>query len=142
MSNRLQDLATEYVAVRAERSRLEKEAATIKEGREAELKGAILNEMSASGFKSVNLEGIGRLCSKDKTHYEIADINKLAAAMLKIMVENGRAGRMLSDGLLLQARPSKEGLDTMFDGVDNAEAAMDAFGVRRVSQPELSLTKN
>ena len=137
----LTSLANEYIAVRTQRLELEKQAKELAHGREAELRQAILLEMSAQGFKSVNLEGVGRVVSKETKHYEIKDIELLARGMFRAMLEAAQAGRPFSDGLLLQKRLSREGLDNLMEN-STVDSSLDALGVFQVVRNDLSITKS
>lgn len=132
----LRDLCVQYAEVRGRRTELERQAKELKEGQEADLQEAILAEMSAQGLKSANVEGIGRVVSRDTGYYEITDIDALARQMLAIMVENHKMGRPLSDGLLLQRRVSRENLELALE--DNPEAN---YGVNFAVKTTLSITK-
>lgn len=136
----LTSLASEYIRVRTQRLELEKQAKEIAQGREAELRQAILLEMSAQGFKSVNLEGIGRVVSKETKHYEIKDIELLARRMFQAMLDAAKDGRPFSDGLLLQKRLSREGLDNLMEN-STVDGSLDAMGVCQVVRNDLSITK-
>ena len=136
------DLVKRYDDVKTKRLSLEKEADAIKQGEETELKQAILNELTAQGLKSANVEGVGRIAIRTTAHYEVADVNLLAKAFVQQVVANSNNGRPLADGMLLQARPSREGLDTLLDGMSDTdkEKTMSLFGVRFVERNDLSLT--
>lgn len=139
----LVELVKQYDAVRTKRLSLEKEADAIKSGEETELKQAILNELSAQGLKSANVEGVGRVAVRTTSHYEVTDLNALAVAFVARVVDNQNAGRPLSDGLPLQARPSREGIDAVLDTADDDQQRqnkMSSFGVRLVERNDLSLT--
>lgn len=139
----LVELVKQYDAVRTKRLSLEKEADAIKSGEETELKQAILNELSAQGLKSANVEGVGRVAVRTTSHYEVTDLNALAIAFVARVVDNQNAGRPLSDGLPLQARPSREGIDAVLDTADDDQQRQDKmsfFGVRLVERNDLSLT--
>lgn len=138
----LNEMVQEYVDLRNKRAALEKQAKEIKDGREAELRTAILMELSAQGLKSAHLEGVARVTSKASTHYEIVDIEKLAQVMFQQMINNLKVGKSLSDALMLQSRPSRESLETyMEDAGGINEAVMQLFGVKLVERPDLSVTK-
>jgi hypothetical protein len=136
------DLVKRYDDVKTKRLSLEKEADAIKAGEETELKQAILNELTAQGLKSANVEGVGRIAIRTTSHYEVADANLLAKAFVQQVVANSNNGRPLADGMLLQARPSREGLDTLLEGMSDTdkEKTMSLFGVRFVERNDLSLT--
>lgn len=133
----LHSLVSRYAQVRAERLELERKAKEIAQGEEAELRKAIQLEMSAQGFKSINIEGIGRVVNKETNHYEIGDIELLARTMFETMLAAAREGRPFSDGLLLQKRISREGIENLTE----QGAALDAMGVSRVTRQDLSITK-
>lgn len=133
----LHSLVSRYAQVRAERLELERKAKEIAQGEEAELRKTILLEMSAQGFKSVNIEGIGRVVNKETSHYEIGDIELFARTMFETMLAAAREGRPFSDGLLLQKRISREGIENLTE----QGAALDAMGVSRVIRQDLSITK-
>lgn len=134
----LTSLASRYVQVRAERLELERKAKEIAQGEEAELRKRILLEMSAQGFKSINIEGIGRIVNKETSHYEIGDIERLARTMFETMLAAAREGRPFSDGLLLQKRISREGIENLTE----QGTALDAMGVSKVTRQDLSVTKS
>lgn len=135
MAGRLADL-------KAQISDLNEQLKNLKD-EEHQLKAQILLEMGAA--KTVNLDGIGRLTRKNSTRYEIRDIELVAQAMLRIMVENGRAGRPLSDGLLLQQRTSARNIEDIMDAAglegDAEEAYITQAGLARVTEQTLSFTK-
>lgn len=133
----LHSLVSRYAQVRAERLELERKAKELAQGEEAELRKAILLEMSAQGFKSVNIEGVGRVVNKETSHYEIGDIELLARTMFETMLAAAREGRPFSDGLLLQKRISREGIENLTE----QGAALDTMGVSRVTRQDLSITK-
>ena len=134
-----------YVAVKAKRTALEKEAAEIRQGEEESLKQQILLEMAASGISSMKLKGIGSVVAKATQHYEIVDMEKLCRFMMQQMVQCAKEGRPLSDGVLLQSRVSRSVLEEYLgDAINLAEAddaALAPFGVRLVSKLDLSVTK-
>lgn len=142
----LNQLVTEYIAVRKKRMQLEKEAAELKQEQEEPLKDAILMEMSSIGVKSVKFEGIGTVCCKASSYYEISDIETLTKFMLEQIVKCANEGRPLSDGLLLQGRVKRDNLEEYIGDYVSLETAENAelsrFGVRRVDKPVLSITKN
>lgn len=107
MSNStLQQVAQQYAQLREMREKLEAQAKLLKE-KEDELKARLINEMSAQQMPSARFEGLGRFVVKAVTSYNITDIDQFARAMLARMVDNGKNGRPLSDGLMLQKRPAK-----------------------------------
>lgn len=136
-------LAGQLAALKTQISDLNAQLKDLKET-ESQLKAQILLEMGPA--KTVNLDGLGRLTRRDTTRYEIRDIELVAQAMLRIMVENARAGRPLSDGLLLQQRTSARNIEDVMDAAgiegDAEEAYIAKAGLARVSEPVLSFTKS
>ena len=136
--------------MRTRRQELEKEANDIKAGREQELKNAILAEMSAQGIKSANVEGVGRVVSKNTQHYEVVDIEALSEQMFRAMLKAKQEGRQFSDGLLLQRRVSRENLEAYMEiaastipgsGPEADDKTANMFGVKQVTKNDLSFTK-
>lgn len=135
----LKEMVVEYDQLRTRRMELEHQAEEIKKGRESELKNLILLEMSSQGLKTANFEGIGRITSRNKSFYEIQDTEKLARALMQSMIDAGRAGRPLSDGLFLQKRISGEVFETLM--AEKPEEKMETYGIAQVTRQELSVTK-
>lgn len=135
----LKEMTEEYAELRTRRMALEKEADGIKQGREAELKSAILLELSAQGIKTINFDGVGRITSRNKSYYEVQDPDRLAFALLGSLVKAGNEGRPLSDGLFLQRRVSSEVFETLLD--EDKNTPMEQYGIAQVTRQELSLTK-
>lgn len=142
-SSSLMDMARELAELKSRITALNEELKGLKET-EQDLKRSIILEMGPA--KSVNLEGVGRLVRKNSTRYEIRDIEALAMTMLKVMVANGKAGRPLSDGLLLQQRVAARNLEEVMDaeGLDETteEAYINGAGLARITEQSLSFTKN
>lgn len=129
--------------LRAQRKTLEDKTDAIK-ATEKDLSDRILMEMAAQGLKSLNIEGVARIAARDTYRYEFADIEKFAQAQFENMMRAVHDGRPLVDALLLQQRMSKSNFEDMLahrhpEGTD-AEA-LDRFGVRKVEERTLSLTK-
>lgn len=135
----LKEMVVEYDQLRTRRMELEHQAEEIKKGRESELKNLILLEMSSQGLKTANFEGIGRITSRNKSYYEIQDVEKLARSLMQSMIDAGRAGRPLSDGLFLQKRISGEVFETLL--AENENSNMETYGIAQVVRQELSVTK-
>lgn len=109
------------------------------------MRDLILLEMSASGLKSANIKGVGKVVCRESSHYEITDIEALALTMFKKMVECGQQGRPLSDALLLQARIHRENLEThVGESEDDTELErmLSAYGVKKASKLDLAVTKS
>lgn len=140
----MMELVSEYIQVRKDRMALEKEADELKNGRETELKKLILLEMSAQNMKSAHLEGVGRVTSKQTYHYEIENIELLAYRMLENMVSCAQNNRPLSDGLLFQQRISKSNVEDFIANLSpsgDTPELLATFGLRKVEEPTLSVTK-
>lgn len=93
--------------------------------------------MSAEGLKSANVTGLGRVVSKETSHYEIVNIDQLAVQMFQAMLDAAKEGRPLADGFLLQRRVNRENLEQYIE--DEADTAK--FGVKKVTKNDLSFTK-
>ena len=120
-----------------------REQLDILKNEEETLRRSILLAMGAA--KSINLEGLGRITRTTKSYYSINNVEKLALQMFKLMLENGKRGMPLSEGLLLQQRVSKSALDAIMDSLELDENQRLAYiaetGLTEVSEPALSLTK-
>lgn len=134
----LQILAQKYIEARQKRMELEHQADDIKNGEEAELKRQILIEMQTAGIKSANVEGVGRVVSKDTKYYEVQDMEKFARAMFQSMLDAAKQGRPFSDGILLQKRVHRENLETV---LENSGTQLDAYGIAQLVRTDLSVTK-
>lgn len=135
-------LVGELIANREQQKSLREQLDCLK-AKEDELKKSIL--LCMEGAKSINLEGLGRITRTTKSYYSINNIEKLALQMFKLMLENGKRGMPLSEGLLLQQRVSKSALDAIMDSLELDENQRLAYiaetGLTEVSEPALSLTK-
>ena len=134
----LQILAQKYIQVRQQRMELEHQADDIKNGEEAELKRQILLEMQTSGIKSANVEGVGRVVSKDTKYYEVQDMEKFARAMFQSMLDAAKQRRPFSDGILLQKRVHRENLETV---LENSGTKLEDYGIAQLVRTDLSVTK-
>lgn len=105
------------------------------EARALELRQEILVAMNGENMKSVNLAGVGRLVVKSRKLYQIQDIELLTRQMLSQIVAAGKAGRPLSDGLLLQKRLHNENFETYLGGADPA-----AYGVALTEKLDVAFT--
>lgn len=142
MSSNLRGYTERFLEIRNKRRALELQAKELKE-QELELQGIILQEMSASGTKSVNFDGLARVVSRTTTHYEVTDINLLARAILSRIVDAANRNVPLSEGLLLQFRPSRERVDAITEDMDESErsATLASMGLVLAERNELSVTK-
>ncbi len=140
----LKELAQKYSEVRQLKAGIEAELKDIQKI-EASLKVSIINTMTSSGFKTANLEGVGRLTLKSKTHYEIADSAKYIALVLSGLLDSLESGYPLDDCPLFQMRVSASNLEDFvarksLDG-DALEAYLQSNGLRRVEEPTISFTQ-
>ena len=129
--------------LRQNRKGLEDKVEAIKTA-EKDLCDRILMEMSAQGLKSLNIEGVARIAARDTYRYEFADIEKFAQAMFDNMMQAVHDGHPLVDALLLQQRMSKSNFEDMLTHAypEGASAeVLDQYGVRKVEERTLSLTK-
>lgn len=113
---------------------------------EDDLCDRILMEMAAQGVKSVNIEGVAKIAAKDTYRYEFADVNKYVTAMFTSMLSAVHDGRPLVDCLLFQQRMSKSNFEDMLvhakiDPETVTSETLDQYGVRKVEERTLSLTK-
>ena len=129
--------------LRESRKSLEDKVDSIKAA-EKDLTDRILMEMMAQGLKSLNIEGVARIAARDTYRYEFADIEKFAKAMFDNMLKAVHDGRSLVDALLLQQRMSKSNFEDMLahaypEGAN--QEVLDQYGVRKIEERTLSLTK-
>lgn len=140
--SRMTSLVEELLAIREQLKSLREQQDILKD-KENELKRSIL--LCMEGAKSINLEGIGRVTRTTKTYYSIANVEKLAIQIFKLMIEAGQKGMPLSEALLLQQRVSKSALDAIMENMELDENQRLAYiaeaGLNEVSEPALSLTK-
>lgn len=140
--SRMTSLVEELLAIREQLKSLREQQDILKD-KENELKRSIL--LCMEGAKSINLEGIGRVTRTTKTYYSIANVEKLAIQIFKLMIEAGQKGMPLSEALLLQQRVSKSALDAIMETMELDENQRLAYiaeaGLNEVSEPALSLTK-
>lgn len=139
----LKEMVTCLKDLRGNRKGLEDKVNAIKAA-EQDLTDKILMEMSAQGLKSLNIDGVARIAARDTYRYEFADINKFAQAQFSNMLKAVHDGRPLVDALLLQQRMSKSNFEDMLthahpEGV--TPELLDQYGVRKVEEKTLSLTK-
>lgn len=139
----LKQMVTCLKDLRAQRKLLEERTEALKTT-EKDLSDRILMEMAAQGLKSLNIEGVARIAARDTYRYEFADIEKFASAQFDNMMKAVHDGRPLVDALLLQQRMSKSNFEDMLthaypEGASNE--VLDQYGVRKVEERTLSLTK-
>lgn len=139
-TNSLRTVAEEYAKIRLEREALDAKVKELKE-KEDEAKAALVTEMNASGMPSVRLDSLGRFVIKTSIRYDITDIDLLVRAMLRRMVDNGQAGRPLSDGLLLQKRPAKGIIEELIEADYFKRDNLQGLGLVQVENLDLTFTK-
>lgn len=134
--------------MRSKRLDLERQAEEIRNGEEKDLTNQILAVMSAEGLKSFHLPGVAKVASRTTYHYELTDINALVMLSFKQMIQAGKDGRPLSEGLMFQRRPSKENIEAYLHDTlrltpddDTYDAACAGLGVAHVGKDVLSITK-
>lgn len=139
----LKEMVACLKSLRENRKKYEDTVSNIK-SKEDELSERILMEMGAQGLKSLNIEGVARVAAKDTYRYEFSDIEKYVTAMFMRMMTAVHDGRPLADTLLFQQRMSKSNFEDLLahlhpEGV--SEEILDQYGVRKVEERTLSLTK-
>lgn len=139
----LAGLVGELIALKARISDLNRTLKDLKEEEES-LKRSILLSMGTA--KSMTLDGLGRVTRKERSHYEIRDNEAFAYAMFERMLENGKKGLPLGEGLMLQQRASGRAIDEIMDslGLDAAgqEEYLARAGLAKVSETTLSITRS
>lgn len=90
---------------------------------------------------SVRFDGLGRFVIKTNTQYSISDDNLFARALLQRMVDNGKAGRPFSDGLMLQRRPAKTVIEELLETGYMSEADLAGMGLVKSSKFDMTFTK-
>lgn len=139
-SNMVRSLAESYASLRAQREALDEQIKALKE-QEEEAKARLINEMSAQQMPSVRFDGLGRFVIKTNTQYSISDDNLFARALLQRMVDNGKAGRPFSDGLMLQRRPAKTVIEELLETGYMSEADLAGMGLAKSSKFDMTFTK-
>lgn len=140
-------LARMYAETKNIRQQLENKVKELKDA-EMQLQKRILLEMSAEGLTTSRYEGIGRLSITNRNHYEIADIEVLIKKMVQTIGEAVQNNRPWADGLLLQQRVHAGNLDDYIADMKAASPGLTdedlykQFGVRKVTEKVVSLTKN
>lgn len=145
MSATLKEMTECLKDLRNRRKDFEEKAKTLKAA-EDDLCDRILMEMAAQGVKSVNIEGVAKIAAKDTYRYEFADVNKYVTVMFTAMLSAVHDGRPLVDCLLFQQRMSKSNFEDMLvhakiDPETVTSETLDQYGVRKVEERTLSLTK-
>lgn len=132
--------AEHYAAIRVEREAV---AAKLKElqEQEEEAKQVLLTEMSSQQMPSVKFDGLGRFVVKTAVRYDIADINLVARAMLQRMVDNGKHGRPLADGLILQKRTAKTVIEELLEADIIKKDDLAGMGLAQAERMDLTFTR-
>lgn len=140
MTDSTRQIAEQYAKIREMREKLEAQAKLLKE-KEEELKGQLITSMEAQQMPSVKFDGLGRFVVKSVASYAITDIDTFARAMLARMVDNGKHGRPLSDGLMLQKRPAKGVIEELIEAGYLAPDALGASGLEQSERLDLTFTR-
>lgn len=139
--NSVRPLAESYAQIRAQREALEAQAKDLREKEDA-LKAQLITEMSLQGMPSMRLDGLGRFVVKQNTQYTIENIDLFARALLQRMVDNGKAGRPFSDGLMLQKRPAKTVIEELMETGYMSSADLAGMGLAQNEKLDLTFTRN
>lgn len=139
-SNAVKSYAETYAQLRAQREALDAQVKELKE-REEEAKQRLIAEMDIQQMPSVRFEGLGRFVIKASTTYTIADVDLFCRAMLQRMVDNGKAGRPLVDGLMLQKRPAKTVIDELVETGYMQETDLADKGLAKLDKLDLTFTR-
>ena len=134
----LKELVIEFKGIRESRLSLESQAKSLKQ-EEDRLKDEILQNMQETGVASVKFPEVGHVITTEKGHYEVRDKDKFAEAIMRSMVLAYKQNRSLVDGLIVQTRPSVEGLEVF---LKETEQTPDAIGLVFVTKTELSIRKS
>lgn len=137
----VRQLAESYAKVRAEREAADAVAKDLR-AQEDDLKAQLINEMSLQQMPSVKFNGLGRFVIKQSSQYTIDDIDLFARAMLQRMVDNGKAGRPFSDGLMLQKRPAKTVIEELMETGYMAAADLPKMGITQSEKLDMTFTRS
>lgn len=136
----VRQLAESYAKARAEREAADALAKDLRE-KEDDLKAQLINEMSLQQMPSVRLDGLGRFVIKNNSQYAITDLELFTRAILQRIVDNGKAGRPLSDGLLLQKRPAKTVIEELLETGYFTGASLAEKGLAQSDKLDLTFTR-
>lgn len=103
----------------------------------ADLKQQILSSMQSQELQNVKYHDCTVLITK-KSHYEIADKEKFAYAMLRSLVETLNNGKNILDGFIAQFRPSKE---TFENYINQDTHTIDDTGVRQIDKSDITIRR-
>ena len=133
----LKDIVIKFKETMTKRKELEAEAKTLK-ATEDSLRDTILQQMQADNMASVKYPDIGHVIITNKEHYEIRDKTLFCLAIMRSLVHTYKSGRPLDDGLIAQARVSKEGFEAY---LEETKTTLEDAGLVKVSKPELTVRK-
>ena len=140
------ELVRAYAEAKRSRMAFEKLAAEYKANKEEPAKADLLMAMTVAGVKSVKLAEFGTISVKEKDHYEITDMEKLAEYLYSVMSENAQSGIPLADAMLLQARVKRDVLEAYLANSlgnkpieDATDEDLAPFGVKRATQMDISI---
>ncbi len=133
----LTTLAKKYKELLTERRNLEAQANSIKQD-ENDIKQQILALMSADNIKSIKVQDIGYVLAVEKKHLEIRDKELFSQAIMASMINAYKNGRDLMDGLIVQARPAKDGLEVF---LDESGRQLSDCGLVEITVTDLTLRK-
>lgn len=139
--NMVRQLAELYAKAREAREAADKQARELREKEDA-LKAQLINEMSLQQMPSVRLDGLGRFVIKQNSQYTIENIDLFARAMLQRMVDNSKAGRPFSDGLMLQKRPAKTVIEELIEAGYMGKDDLPQMGLGQVDKMDLTFTRS
>lgn len=140
MTDSIRQIADQYAQVREMREKLDAQAKLLRD-KEDELKNQLINEMGAQQMPSVKFDGLGRFVVKSVATYTISDIDLFARAMLSRMVDNGKHGRPLADGLMLQKRPAKGVIEELIEAGYLQTSELAASGLEQTDRLDLTFTR-
>lgn len=134
------ELAQKYVELRSWREELDRQA---KDARalEDEAKALLISEMSAEQMPSVRFDGLGRFVLRPAVRYDIADIDRLMEAQMRLMIGNLENGRPISDGLLLQRRTAKGVIDELRENNSWTTEDLASRGLTETENFDLTFTR-
>lgn len=139
-SNLVRALAESYSQLRAQREALDAQVKELKK-QEEEVKAQLINELSLQQMPSVRFDGLGRFVVKTATTYSITDIDQFCLATMQRMVDNAKAGRPFSDGLMLQKRPSKIVIEELMETGYIQADALGTMGLAQEDRLDLTFTR-
>lgn len=139
-SSAVRSCAERYAQIRAEREAVASKLKELQE-QEEEAKQTLITEMSSQQMPSVKFDGLGRFVIHQSVRYDISDINLVARAMLQRMVDNGKSGRPLADGLILQKRTSKTVIEELLEADVIKSDDLAGMGLAQAERMDLRFTR-